>query len=215
VANYRSDSVSRIDAATGRPKSPPIHVGRGPFGVAAGFGAIWVTNEVDRSIVRIDPRTNHVSRPVPIGNAPRGIDVGEEAVWAAAAGARAVFELDPRTRDTTQVTIGRFCQDVAVAAGSVWVVTPQENQVMRIDPVRRHIAGRPVEVGLSPSSIDYGGGVLWVANSGEGTVSRIDPRRARVVGKPIRAGRPVSDLTVRGRNVWVLRTDGAVRRLAP
>jgi YVTN family beta-propeller protein len=215
VANYRSDTVSRIDPATGHAEAAPIEVGRGPFGIAVGLGSVWVTDQVDRRIIRIDPRTNRVLRRIPIGYGPRGVDVGEGAVWAAASDSRAVFRFDPRSHRTTKIPVGRFCQDVAVGGGSVWVAAPEENQVLRIDPTGNRIVGKPIGVGLSPTSIDYGSGLVWVANAGDGSVSRIDPRTAKLVGKPIEVGKKVNDLTARGKVVWVLRGDGKVRLIRP
>jgi YVTN family beta-propeller protein len=213
VADYRSDSVSRIDPRTASVKGPLIHTGRGPFGVATGYGRVWVTNEVDRNVVAIDPRTGKVQKKVNVGLAPRGVDTGEGAVWVAGAGSVSVIRVDPRTGAKRRIAMPDFCQDVAVGGGSVWAALPQVNSVVRIDPDRGRKAKGLISVGLGPTSVDYGRGSVWVANGTDGTVTQINARTGRVVGRPRLVGGRLTDLTVRGRFVYVLRADGVVRRI--
>lgn len=73
-------TVSRIDPGTNAIVAT-IPVGREPFGIAAGDGAVWVANRTDFTVSRIDPRTNRVVATIPIGNRPQGIAVGDGAVW--------------------------------------------------------------------------------------------------------------------------------------
>ena len=113
-----------------------IPTGRGPFGVAVGAGRVWVTNEVDRNLVEIDPKRNEVRRKFTVGFAPRGVAVGEGAVWVAGSGSSSVVRVDPRSGATKHIPVPGLCQDVTVGGGSVWAAVPQANAVVRIDPAR-------------------------------------------------------------------------------
>jgi YVTN family beta-propeller protein len=69
-----------VDVATGRLLAP-VHVGRGPSGIAAGAGAIWVANTLDMTLSRLDPATRRVVATIGVDDAPRGVAVKGGAVW--------------------------------------------------------------------------------------------------------------------------------------
>ena len=48
----RATRVTRLDIASGDQRS--IFVGEKPFGIAYGRGAVWVTNNGDDTVTRID-----------------------------------------------------------------------------------------------------------------------------------------------------------------
>jgi YVTN family beta-propeller protein len=74
------DQVTKIDETTG--PSTVIPVGNGPVDLAAGGGAIWVTNSLDGTVSRIDPATNDVVE-ITVGSSPEGVAVGDGSVWVA------------------------------------------------------------------------------------------------------------------------------------
>ena len=59
----------------------PVSVGRGPSGVAAGRGALWVVNTIAGTLSRLDPRTRRVVATIDVGGAPRAVAVGGGSVW--------------------------------------------------------------------------------------------------------------------------------------
>ena len=175
-----------------QPAHGPIETGDGPFGIAVTPAAVWVTNQVDRTVAQIDPRTNQrTGRAVRVGRGPRGVTVGEGAVWVATGEGKGVSRVDlpSRSRRARQIRLGRFCHDVAVAGGSVWATNPYESTVMRIDPETNRRAGAPISVPGGPTTIEFGFGFLWVAGEA-GTLTRIDPRTGKTGRQASRAGRP-------------------------
>jgi streptogramin lyase/alpha/beta superfamily hydrolase len=60
ATNYKPDTVTRIDAATGRRLGRPIPTGTDPKGVVTGAGAVWVANAGSCTVTRINP-SNDVS----------------------------------------------------------------------------------------------------------------------------------------------------------
>jgi serine/threonine-protein kinase len=55
VTNHDDNTVTRIDATTGRVIGAPVTVGEKPLGIAAGAGAIWVANYGSDTVTRIQP----------------------------------------------------------------------------------------------------------------------------------------------------------------
>jgi DNA-binding beta-propeller fold protein YncE len=46
--------------------------------------------------------------------------------------------------------------------------------VVRIDPRRSRVIGRPVPVGLNPVAVDVSHGSAWVTSVGDGNLTRVD-----------------------------------------
>jgi YVTN family beta-propeller protein len=63
VANSLDLTVSRLDQATGR-VTAVIGVGDGPSAIVAASDGVWVSDEFDATLDRIDPHTDRVSRVV-------------------------------------------------------------------------------------------------------------------------------------------------------
>ena len=91
-----------------------IPVGVAPGGVAAGAGAIWVTNTGGNSVSRIDPETNEVRQTIPVGGGPAGLAVGGDAVWVANGLDGTVTRIDAETNLPSQtITVGNGPTGVA------------------------------------------------------------------------------------------------------
>jgi hypothetical protein len=55
ATNYGSDTVTRVDAASGERIGKAIRTGADPKGIAVGMGAVWVANAGDCTLSRIVP----------------------------------------------------------------------------------------------------------------------------------------------------------------
>jgi YVTN family beta-propeller protein len=75
-----TNSVRRVDPVT-LLTDAIVPVGRCPWEIAAGAGAIWTTNCNDGTVTRIDPRTNAVAATIDVGYRPLSVSVGRDAVW--------------------------------------------------------------------------------------------------------------------------------------
>jgi YVTN family beta-propeller protein len=58
-------------------------------------GSVWVTNEVDDSVSRIDPQGHRVTETIPVGAGPIDIAVGERAGWVANLHDATVSQIEP------------------------------------------------------------------------------------------------------------------------
>jgi virginiamycin B lyase len=94
-------TVERYDLGSGSWTSVPV--GPSPRFLDVGFGAVWVMNQGDGSVSRIDPRSGESEQLAMAGQGIGGGDltVGGGAVWLRTTSA--VIRIDPRTRRATHV----------------------------------------------------------------------------------------------------------------
>lgn len=96
-----------------------------------------------------------------------------------------VSRFDPGTETVTKtVSVGESrLGEVAYGAGSVWVTSPLEDTVSRIDDK----TGAKVSsgVGRRPTAISARGAQIWVTSFIDHTILRVDPETSRPVGKPV------------------------------
>jgi len=59
-----------------------IRVGADPISIAVGEGFVWVGDQGDGAVYRVDPGRRE-STPIPVGHdpGPGGVSVGEGGVW--------------------------------------------------------------------------------------------------------------------------------------
>jgi streptogramin lyase len=208
VANGYADSIVAVDPTVSNAKetiSLPEITGiddAHPTDVAFGEGSLWVTDDGNAMVYRIDPSTMEV---VPIsldpGSDPSAIAVGDGAVWVAMPAARAVVEIDPATdaaRDPIPLT--EEPRAIAIGEGAVWVTLPQADGVLRMDPGSdaRETIG---DVGGSPQGVSTAAGRVWVANAA-GSLTWLDATTGEVLGHAALAGTPW-DVAATERGVWV------------
>lgn len=214
VIDQTGGTVQRIDAGTRRPTGAPIDVGRAPFAVAIGEGAVWVAGG-DGSIRAIDPRTAEMRGPAISVPGANGLAVGEGGVWVSSRIAGTLTRIDPRTRRAgAPIKVGAGPADVLVTDGAVWVANAADGTVSRIEP----------ESGSASAPVDIGGsGVLALAGGAEGIwaartvgvvpdgveVVRLDPGTGEPVGKAVGlTGAVPLDLAVGAGSVWVTDVGG-------
>ena len=87
------------------------------------------------------------------------------------------------------------------ADGSVWVTSPEENLVYRIDPATASII-QTIAVGSGPGAITASGGDIWVADTLGGTVSRISATVNQVV-QTIDVGTDPTGIAAGDGSIWV------------
>jgi YVTN family beta-propeller protein len=111
----------RIDPA--RPgAAKAIALPAGPDAVAVGSGSVWVANQLDDSVTRVDARTGAVGPTIAVGREPVALAVGDGAVWVANRLDATVSRIDPATdRVVATLAIGGSVEDVAVGARAVWI----------------------------------------------------------------------------------------------
>ena len=105
-----------------------------PGGIAAGAGAVWVTDTASDLLLRITDNGRSVDR-IPVGHRPTGVAVGDGQVWVVNQLDRTVSEVNPRAlRVVRPIQVGNGAGAIAFGHGSVWVANATDYSLSRIDP---------------------------------------------------------------------------------
>jgi streptogramin lyase len=212
------NTVARIDPASGKVVGG-AKVGNRPTKPAFGDGTIWVLNFDDRTVQRIDPKTNQASSGFGgLNGNPTGMAVGGGFAWVTSSFVGTLSKIDPATNIAQPIQLETGVKGVAYGEGSVWVTNNVKGTVLRIDPTSASVS-KVIELpaGSAPSGIAVGGGSVWVADSVGSKVYRIDPSSNAVVGTgtPVLRGHPVEVAFGKG-FVWVTNeSDDSVTRIDP
>ena len=148
----------------------------------------------------------------PVAMAVRGGDVwvaGNNPTWVT----RWVTPMNPATRDKPTIALSAAPTRLAATEDAVWVLTPADNSVVRIDPAANQVVST-IGVGRAPSGLAVGAGAVWVSRRSDGAVVRINPATNRVVAT-IGIGRAPGAMTVAGGMVWVALPGGGLGRIDP
>jgi DNA-binding beta-propeller fold protein YncE len=100
----------------------------------------------------------------PVAMAVRGRDLwvaGDNPTWVT----RWVTPTNPMTRQTPTVALPAAPTRLAAATDAVWVLTPSDGRLVRIDPATNRVVATTA-VGRAPSGLAVGAGAVWVALPG-------------------------------------------------
>ena len=142
--------------------------------------SVWVTNNNDNTVSRIDTATNTVLSTIAVGSNPLGIAVSPDglSVWVANDIGNTVSRINTATNTVTS-TIGVGINPVGIAVSpdglSAWVSNFGGNTVSRINTATNTVTST-IGVGINPQGIAVSpdGLSVWVANFSGNTVSRIN-----------------------------------------
>ena len=209
----RPHTIVRIDTDTNEIVDS-IPVGREPAAIVASPDAVWVANERDATLTRVDLRTRELRTIGGVEDVAFLTRDNRGNVYASAWDHPYVWRIDPRTIEVAErYRVRTRALDLAVGGGSLWVVDRLANAVVRIDLARGSVRD-VIPVGRDPLLIVFGYGALWVANSDDGSVSAIRPGVPRL-GTIEGISRPFGIAAGEGA-VWVgSNTDSTVTRIEP
>jgi DNA-binding beta-propeller fold protein YncE len=113
---WRVDTKTARIVATVRLPFPPRRV-------AAGAGAIWVTDQLGDRLARVDPVKARIVALIPVGRGASDVAVGVGSVWVTCFLDGTVARIDPQTnRVVATIDVAGSPTDLAVGADSVWTV---------------------------------------------------------------------------------------------
>ncbi len=208
------NDVGVVDAKSGKILAQ-IRVGHAPSAVAAGAGAVWVTNGDENSVSRIDPETNDVRQTIDVGGGPSGVAIGGGAAWVTNGLDGTLSRIAIDTDAVLQtITVGNGPAGVAYGGGAVWVANAVEGTVSRVDPDSGNVV-RTIPAAAGVSGIAVGFQRVWVVAPGSSSLLALDPRSGAVVDH-IGVGVDPSAVATGAGAVWVTnRSDGTLSRIAP
>jgi YVTN family beta-propeller protein len=130
----KNGSLVSVDPRTNQLIGRPIPLGRSPGAIAVGAASVWVADELEGTLVRIDPKRRHVLARTKVGRTPTAVAVGAGAVWVANSGDGTVTRIDPATdRVTKTIWVGVAPRALRAGAGGVWVLSTGSGLLSRID----------------------------------------------------------------------------------
>ncbi len=176
--------IFRVDPNTNQMVTS-VRTGKEAAGVAAGEGAVWISNFGENSVSRVDPETNRVTATIAVGKNPFELDVGEGSVWVTDASSNAVSRIDPKANAViATIPVGKRPLGIAVGGGFVWVANGKGKSVSRIDPKTNAVVVT-IEVDGEPATVTARGSDVWIScqlRSGL-SVQRIDANSNSVVAR--------------------------------
>lgn len=191
-------AVLRYSATTKR-REQLIPIGDGVRGIAIGEGAVWVTNQNQNTVTKIDPETGRSIDEVTVGEKPDAIAVGSGSVWVGNVVDRTLSRLDPRTLEQVEIALPDEPTAIAVGFRRVWVTSSIGNSLTVIDAEANTLVKTLQLEG--PRGVAVGAGAVWVALA-SGAIVRVDPT---AVGEETRwrLPGPVEGVAVAADRVWV------------
>lgn len=191
-----------------------IETGASPGDAVAAFGAIWVTNDGSGTLVRVDPRTNRVTRRIRLRPGLFSIARGYGALWAINYRRGSLSRVNPATGRVRSVRVGGEPGSVVAAFGRVWVSAWASGRLVVVDPRSMRVVKR-IRIGSTPASLRVANGAIWVGFGRSATaVARVNPRTAEIVRVPVGVQSPRSFVTGT-RDLWIQAGDHALVRLDP
>lgn len=156
------DAIARIDASSARIVSRISLRGHVPEEIVFGGGALWVGDQIDRRLIRVDPHTERAKVVATYGEAPSGIAVADGSVWAGDYSANILWRFNVALgRAERTFGVGQGPGPVAAGAGFVWVGNTYDGTVTKVDPEANRVL-RLISVVYVPTRIVVGEGKLWV-----------------------------------------------------
>jgi streptogramin lyase len=191
-----------------------IQTGTGPGSATAAFGAVWVANDRAGTIVRIDPRTNRVTKRIRLRPGIFSLTHGFGALWVENYDRGTLTRVEPRTGRIRSIRLGGTLFDVLPAYGRIWATMWEAGTLVEIQPQTLRILHR-TKVGPRPAGLRAAGGAVWLGFSRSATaVARIDPRTRAIERVDVGVKAP-SGFATGTRDLWIRASDNVLVRLDP
>jgi streptogramin lyase len=174
VSNHHGGTVALIDPQDGTISSAIPVAPVGPDGaqsLATDGSSVWAAIPGANAIARISVATHTITAHVPSNPPCGGLAADSTAVWVTGGGCGSggVTRINPATNEVSaQFNTPGQADDVIIAFGSVWVVTSNPNELVRIDPASDQITGRLrlPGAGWGPNGIAADSTSLWIRVNG-------------------------------------------------
>lgn len=213
------NSVAAINVRSNRVVGA-VGVGVRPGPIAFGAGSLWVANQDDQTVSRVDPRTLQTLRAISLGDPPTGIATAGGGVWVVGSGPTAPFlsvrRIDPQFDATDRsVRIGNVVPGspagVAARESRLWVA-PNYGELTALDATTGRVTGS-LDPNAAPQGIAVGAGAVWLTDNEADTVTRVDPTGAL---SALAVGHGPTGIAVGAGAVWVADTgDDRVVKIDP
>jgi peptide/nickel transport system substrate-binding protein len=158
--------VARVDPADLNVTLAYQSVGNGPTAVLSAFGSIWVANQVDDTVSRLEPSTGREESTNLVGEGPNALGATAGSLWVANEFSGSISEIDPGSNAVARtVPVGGAAASLAADGDGLWLgvgASPAEHRGGTLI-VSSQVHG---VTSLDPA-VGYGGWrTLWLTNDG-------------------------------------------------
>lgn len=224
VASNQSDTVSKVNPATGLAVNVTLPAGSGPFDVAFDGTNIWATDNLSGKVSKIVASTGAVvgsgfntSLVSPVaGSGPVGIAFDGTSIWVANSAAGTVSKINPATgaieaEFQTSVGIpGVLPEDasptgVAFDGSNIWVTNNLTGTVSKIDRSNNTFVEFETNNGQQPQpwGVAFDGTNIWVANDVTNSVVKMNPLTGGILSSFPTGGTLPQEVVFDGSHIWV------------
>jgi DNA-binding SARP family transcriptional activator/streptogramin lyase len=211
------NSLVKIDPKTNKVVDV-IRVGRLPVATALAGDFVWVVNNGDSTLTRVDTGSGHAQTVGGLNN-PTGITADDNGnVWVTTGTYESVIRVNGKTlRPDIKLPLRHNAFLPAVGAGSLWVTEPPHNLGEHGTLARINLATTKLErryaVGIFPVAVAVGERAVWVANGADASVSRISLSDDSVQRIPV--GLAPGGIVTRFGSVWLTAGKNTIWKLNP
>jgi streptogramin lyase len=164
AGDFRRVNVTQLNPRTGARRSIRLARHVSALAWADGYGDLWMTNFVDKSVSRMHVATEQSKQFDSVARNPGALVVDGDAVWVGDWNAPAVLRLPAdgtrrAGRISLPMTTPGGITSVAAGAGGIWAAVPDDRAVWRIDPK----TNRTTRIGLPyhPWGVAVGDDGVW------------------------------------------------------
>jgi DNA-binding beta-propeller fold protein YncE len=132
ITNRASDTITRLDVRTGA--LDVIPVGRDPYGIAVGGGAVWVASGAEETVRRVAPRAGRSIATIGVVGQPRFVAYGAGSAWATTFTTNTLVRIDAATNRPSgpPVELGVNPTKLVVSRGAVYAVSQADGVLERV-----------------------------------------------------------------------------------
>ena len=189
-----------------------------PTGLAVLDGRVWVASPGAGTVTPVD-ESGRVGAPLRVGGAPARIAAGANGLWVTDAAAGRVIPVEipgavppdaavasaPEIQIFSALGAGADANDVALAAGAVWVASTADRQVYALEPGGR---SKGIDAGEGPIALAADARRVVAVDPSAGSITIIDARTRSYSGQVRVGGTPI-DVALMGDAAWVADSAGA------
>jgi streptogramin lyase len=172
-----SNTILRVDPATGQTRGLIEVPGADPYALAAGLGSLWAAQR-QSTIVRIDPATGAVRSSIQVGESAY-VFTAVGSVWSPNDQRKTLIRFTPGSGGRAEMPVGDGTSALVEVGSRIWIVNHRDATLQRIDTATNTVTSLGKLPGDAPERMVMSNGSLWITGRGADLL-RVDPETGAV-----------------------------------
>ena len=194
-----------------------LKVGVKPDFIALDRDNAWIVDDHQSRVIKVSPNKDSALLIIPVPEACTAPIVGFNALWVMSCTEKSLYRIDHNTglviaKIATGMAEGNGEMSLAIADGSVWLLSDSSGILIRVNPKKNTIQKR---ITVLPNSygVAFGNNAIWVTNYLNNSVQKINTKTNKVIAT-IPVGLKPRFITATNNNVYTLNQgDGTVSKI--